>query len=534
MQTARRLYVYLVSGVSLGFLLIGLRSLLEVLLDTLGLRDLVSGNADASQQLSVALALVGVGTPVWLLHWWFAERSVRADRADSGAERQSAVRAFYFAALLGLLLLFGAAAASDLISSLVSSLAPTDDYYGAGPADSIPTILVTAAAWGYHAALRRRDMGVAQLDGPAVWLPRVYLYLAAFAGLVVALVALIPLVLAAAGAVVGRPYPWTGSVGPAVVGALVWVGHKWYTDRLLADRGWRGASERAARLRLAYLVSLIVIGVGGTVALVAQGIQPLLVAALGSTSGPDLLATAVIGPLLAAVPFAVIGWWFHVRALRREATSEPSAERSALVWRLEHVAVALTGLAFAAVGSARLIGVILDSIAGADTVVVGGDAAASAIGLYLPYTLLGGAIWLIAWIQVERRRAVEPLIESRSTIRRAALLIVLAASVIAGLASVALILYRVFGFLLEAGLTGDAVSELATPTGILVVAVVGGVYHGLALRRDQALLEAEPTVPEAPIAGISLTLLGPAGEEVDAALEALRSALPEGYRLERD
>ena len=83
MQTARRLYVYLVSGVALGFVLFGLHSLLQVLLDALGLHgNVLGGSVDTSQELSVALALVGVGTPVWLAHWWFAERSVQVGRED--------------------------------------------------------------------------------------------------------------------------------------------------------------------------------------------------------------------------------------------------------------------------------------------------------------------------------------------------------------------------------------------------------------------------------------------------------------------
>ena len=42
--------------------------------------------------------------------------------------------------------------------------------------------------------------------------------------------------------------------------------------------------------------------------------------------------------------------------------------------------------------------------------------------------------------------------------------------------------------------------------------------------------EGGPVLPP----GISLTLRGPDGGDLDAALEAARAALPEGYRLERD
>ena len=129
------------------------------------------------------------------------------------------------------------------------------------------TFVVVTAAWVYHAALRRRDMDVEELHGAAVWLPRTYLYGAAFGGLAWSLFALVPLLDSLFKAIFGEPldaFAWSGSVGPAVIGLTVWIGHKWYTDRLLHDAGWRGATEREARLRLAYLVGLIVVGVAGS------------------------------------------------------------------------------------------------------------------------------------------------------------------------------------------------------------------------------------------------------------------------------
>lgn len=51
MQTARRLYMYLMSGVTLGILLVGLTSLLTVALHAAGLGrgDLIGGTADDRQ-----------------------------------------------------------------------------------------------------------------------------------------------------------------------------------------------------------------------------------------------------------------------------------------------------------------------------------------------------------------------------------------------------------------------------------------------------------------------------------------------------
>ncbi|MEK6190825.1 MAG: DUF5671 domain-containing protein [Chloroflexota bacterium] len=561
MQAARRLYVYLLSGVSLGFVLFGLQSLVRVLLETFGMSgDVLSGQLEASQQLSGALALVGVGTPVWLLHWWFAERSIRPQHDPSDAERQSALRALYFALLLAILLAISAFAISDLVFGLLADLLPAPDAYSGSPAGpALATALVGGAAWGYHALLRRRDMAAGELRRAAVWLPRAYLYGAAFGGAVWSLTSLVPLVDAAVRSAVGdtvEPYVWIGSVGPTIVGAAIWVGHAWYASRLRTDPGWRGASERGARLRLGYLVALIVVGVTGTIALVSAALEPLLAAPLGVGRPPDQILPAMATGAIASLPFA-LAWWFHARTLRREATVDVDADRPGLAWRLEHVAVGLTGLAFAAAGTARLITITLDTTLGAHPEL---SSPVSELALDLPLAILGGAVWIWAWVPMERRHQAFPQAEAASTVRRAGLLIVLAVAVIAGLSSLALILYRLFGFLLGAGLSGDAVGELSTPAGILLVALVAGLYHGLALRGDLALAlppqpqpgvaEREPAaaVPEpipaeeahwesegGPVLppGIPLTLRGPDGSDVEAALKAARDALPEGYRLER-
>jgi hypothetical protein len=91
------------------------------------------------------------------------------------------------------------------------------------------------------------------------------------------------------------------------------------------------------------------------------------------------------------------------------------------------------------------------------------------------------------------------------------------------------------------------VSELSTPLGALLAAVIVLAYHGLQLRADQARKpasdgEAAPAVGAAtvPISGESddvparrtLQLVGPLGADLDAALAAARAALPDGVSLE--
>jgi hypothetical protein len=190
MQTARRLYVYLLSGVSLGVLVAGISMLVAVMLDRLGLGAVVDplfGDDQAvRQQLTLAAALTTVSLPVWLIHWFAAERGVRPDRPQATTERNSVIRGLYFALAMGGLLLAAATAIGGVISTVVLALVGADAGYRSAAAD-LAMLLAAGAAWAYHIVLRNRDWNVGPMVGAAAFLPRTYLYVATFTGLLMLL-----------------------------------------------------------------------------------------------------------------------------------------------------------------------------------------------------------------------------------------------------------------------------------------------------------------------------------------------------------
>src|SRR3970040_2066165 len=97
MQTVRRLYLYAMSGITFGVLAVGLDQLLVVILGQLGVGrgPFVGGDQGYREQLSLAIALVGVGLPVWGIHWWLAQRGLQAGRPNAVEERGSTGRALY-------------------------------------------------------------------------------------------------------------------------------------------------------------------------------------------------------------------------------------------------------------------------------------------------------------------------------------------------------------------------------------------------------------------------------------------------------
>ena len=72
MRTIRRLYVYLTAFISLEVVVWGVIGLV---------RSMVAGKliGSGASQLASALSLIAVGVPVFLLHWWLAQRTISDD-----------------------------------------------------------------------------------------------------------------------------------------------------------------------------------------------------------------------------------------------------------------------------------------------------------------------------------------------------------------------------------------------------------------------------------------------------------------------
>lgn len=548
MQTARRLYVYLLSGISLGVLVTGVSMLLTVLLQSAGLSfggPQLGGGDVTGQQLTLALALTVVSLPVWLIHWLVAERSVREDRPEADVERSSSVRGLYFAIAMGLLLIAVGTAVSSVIQEAVTRLGDAQFFGGSGVAGGLALAAAAGSAWLYHAWLRNRDWARAPMTGGGAWLPRTYLYLAAFVGLMLLLSGLGGLLELISRVILEPPplddapdvwwaYPLGSSLGSILVGGATWIGHLAYSNGLVRDEGWRGASERPAKLRLAYFVGVVMAAAAGAIFFASDSVRAAIEVILGlaPSDEPARLLAFVLLPLVTASAYAV-AWWAHARWMEREAARSGTGERIETAARLELYPIALVGLAFGATAVAWLIGLLLESLFAGGRTLSGGDFAQRDLARWAPMALVGTAVWIVAWRGVELRRGIDVAAEASSTVRRALLLIVLAGSILAGIGAAGLILYRLFGAVVGISQSGDPAAELSTPLGVLVVAVAVAAYHAVALRRDQGLTAKlpGPAIVTAPIA-LDLRLTVPADGDAAAVLATISEGLPPGYALE--
>ena len=75
----------------------------------------------------------------------------------------------------------------------------------------------------------------------------------------------------------------------------------------------------------------------------------------------------------------------------------------------------------------------------------GEDFSRGQLARFLPIALVGTVVWLWSWNAIGARYRQAPAEEASATTRRASLLLVLAGGILAGIASLGVILYRLFG-----------------------------------------------------------------------------------------
>ena len=566
MQTARRLYLYAMSGVTLAVVSGGLAILLEVVISGTGILDRPSYDYRPSsrEQLSQAIAMLGVGIPVWAIHWWIVQRGAGRGGPEGDVERGSALRGIYLTIALAVSLLVWVTGGVDALRAVLlqASGARPDQLY-LDPVGAASRTVVALLVWLYHGSIRRADLRRGEVGGVAAWAPRLYLYGVCLPALWAAISAIgsIALFLVTTDPGFGgddyaRIQAISGAVVLPTVG-LVWLGHWRYASRIARSDDWRGAAERISKTRLAAFVATIVVAAGfaisGIASVVEAVVSPL---ALYVPGQDDSIVGRLIPSLAVAVPWA-LAWWLHVQWLRREPASADPA-RALHQARLETHGVSGVALAIGATSLGWLLGLVIDVAFGGDrtrALIDGPPFWMHEVAFWLPLAAAGLGVWVWQWSFVLARRRRDPEGEANSTIRRTFLYLTVAVALVAALGSAAVILYRVVGTVLGAGLSGNAISELSTPIGASIAAVVVLAYHGLLLRSDQKLRPASvevapavagavepaappdagpaPTVAEAgpPRVRRTVEIVGPEGADLDATIELVRGALPDGFDL---
>lgn len=510
MRSIRRLYLYTTCLVSLEVVLWGIIGLLRSLFAG---GEIGGGSVD---RLAGALALIFVGIPVFMLHWWLVQRSIR----NEPEERSARVRAIFLYAVLLVTLIPVAQNVLSLLIHLILQLLdlnPLQTLLGGDQvwSENMVAILanLVAAAYFYRVLQRDWQSGI-NLDA-FVEIRRLYryLWLAYGLGLIVfglqQLIQFIFLIWDAMGEAV--QVMLANGLALLLVGLPLWV----YTERLI-QRSQVDAPERDSLLRLVALYILVFISLIGCLAAVSVFFYEVLRILLGGPFEIFSFLAQIAGPLSLAAPLGIV-WAYYGRSLGVElkglpdqlsrpapiaqSETEPDVrveiereiekdrQRRAGLRRLYFYILAFLGLLAMFVGLQYFLAGLLDLAFGERT--LGVAALRDQLAAALAALLVGLPLWLIAW-----RPMVKEAVSAgemgdfarRSLIRKSYLYLLLFLGVLGVMFSAGMLIYQLIRALL--GETFDSLL-LAVLQQIKTLAIFAAllVYHWLALRLDSRLAE---------------------------------------------
>lgn len=498
-MTLRRLYLYVVSAVSLGLLAAGL----ALLGNTVLLFVFNDPSAQSSRtQLAGFTAMIAVALPVWAIHFWFARRYAMRDPY----ERASAIRRLYiYAACLGgaigvlvalavslgyLLRLFidpcgpfreiGQPCTLVRAVGIEQLIAETPNPFWLPAAQAGWVAAVFLAIWAFHFWIGGRDRAAVGETGASATLRRWYVYVALLVGLLVMLSGASGLIQAlwlnAVNSPLANYVDGGGAAGLFIAGLLVWGFHA----RTVAQK--HVADDRHSTLRA--VQGFIALAVG--IAIAVFGASQILYYALARVLGVDNPGGAgndVLGALASPASLLLvygIAWYLMRRRLSLDAQTQ-EGDRQANIRRLYTNLASLVSLGAWAIGAAGLLWTLAEQAEAPIIGVTAGDWK-NPVSLWLTLLVVGTAVWLAHWRQA-------PWAADRHALPRrlyvwAALLASVLAGLGAGVGMLAALLRQVFSA--RPTLADTANLDFGRYLAVLVVAGGVGFYHWRVLRADAA------------------------------------------------
>jgi hypothetical protein len=465
----RRIYIYLLAFAGLLMLVLGTANLGRVVIQVLLATPRVAGADYFREEVSRWGAAALIGLPVWLVHWWWAQRLA----ARSPDERASVLRRLYLYAVLAVALIAVAAGAHDALRDALAG------EWG-DAASSLPSVAIGLVVWLFTWQVASADRAAVGEEGGSATLRRWYVYTAALLGLFEMLRGVRLIVEdiwrnVASGGTAGGV---TDGIPDSLVGLGVWLVH----GALLSAR-FAEADGRSTLRSVAAFITLAAV-IGATVYNLSQALYYTLARIFGVERPGGIggsLWQAAAGPVSGVLVYGAAWLWAARTRIEVEAPRQLGARR------LYTYLVALVALAALAVGVGGLLWVVADSLTRAPETTTG-DWWRDRVAAFVTATIVGLPLWLMHWKPPDAIDADE----ARSLSRRLYVYLVLIASSLTLLFSVAAIVYRLLTLALGAPATASLASDLAHDVADAVVAAVLIAYHGLVLRSDARTAAATP------------------------------------------
>ncbi|MDW7982463.1 MAG: DUF5671 domain-containing protein [Thermomicrobium sp.] len=541
MTVARRLYLYVVTGIALAVWAIGtvqlLRTLGVALWEVVAQPPAVGDPESLRRQLSLGIALLVVGLPIWAVHWWLVQGGAASDEH----ERKSAIRALFLTLVLlqsfGFWLSAGIELTRQVLLGLLGIAEPAAITVPRA-LDELTVLLVAGTVWLGHARLARAEHRTLDREGAAAWLPRLYGYGAAATGLTLLILGIANLLqtaldaLLTPGAVAGTlRFPLASYTALSFGGLVGWGVHWSEAIRLVTQRHPAADRERRSLVRWTYLGSVVFATVVGMLVAAAscanEGLRWLLGAPDGTASQR---LRDMLDPLTWALPFVFV-WWQHRRIMRREAAIVAAHPQVGPDWavgvaRLLLYLSTFAGLLLGLFGLGNLVGLFLRVLVAVVTGTTFGEWRGD-LALAVSTGVVGGGAWAVSWREVVARTATA-VTERTSVSRRVYLFGTLGLSVLVVLGTAGAAVYQLVAALLGVLPFAVAASEAAPTLGFTLVALAVLVMHALVLAEDTRAVAAHPATRT-----VRLVLRVPAETDPEKVVQELATHLPPGAVLER-
>ncbi len=485
MSTVRRVFFYILTLITLGILTAGLINLLSLSFDTILARFTLAEIGDIKQQLSLGIAMVVTGGPLWFLFWGTIQRHA----ADAADELGSSLRAFFLNLVLIVSAFVSIFTFNVLLVWLMGGWRP--DQFSPG---STAALIVFAAVWYYHWRVSSSEGQATQV---ADTVRRWYIYILSAAGLIwlsVGLVQLIDMAFTAlpiwAGVMVRGSF-WnsgTRSAGAWILtGGLVWAFYWFYMAR----------ADSKSSLRQVYFYLLTILGgaIAGLIALTFTAYK-ILYWLLGGDK--DVVGYCqFLGWSMPTILIAACIWFYHLRMAEEEAATEQEHQLSAR--RVHHYLMAFLGLGTLIAGLIILLGIPLDWVINTlkpETIVMEAGWWNNHLSLGISMLIVSIPLWLYYWGQITAMADRGGVVERRARSRRIYLYVIIGASVVMLAADLVNIVYQLLNGLLSGNLGIEALRNAQWSLQTVFIAVPVLLYHLRIARQDQLLGAETGAVPK--------------------------------------